>query len=128
MAFLGVFRQVTQLLSFRTLVACRRLQTLGREARDCSWLKDKLMGPKHRAVALTGYVSVCSVTSYHTCNGGNCLHCHNISSAGASWPGTLQQLPQGTSPRSPCAWPTRRRSPSARQAPAAQRQRCPWRL
>ena len=86
--------------------------------------------PKHIAVALTGYISVCSVTSYHACNGGNCLHCHNISSAGASWPGTLQQLWQGTSPHSPgaCSRPTHRRSPSARRAPAAHMQRHPRRL
>lgn len=60
-------------------------------------------GPKRVAVALTGYISVCSVTSYHACNGGNCLHCHYISSAGASWPATMQKLPQGTSPCSPDA-------------------------
>lgn len=123
---MGICRQVVWLLSFRTLVVCRCLQTLGsRELRDCFWLKDK-----HIAVALAAYISVCSVTSYHACNGGNCLHCHNISSAGASWLGTLQQLLRGTSPRSPGAgWrPTRRRSPATRQALAAPTQCRPWRL
>lgn len=41
-------------------------------------------GPKHIAVASTRCVSVCSVTSYQACNGGGCLHCHSISSAGTS--------------------------------------------
>lgn len=65
-------------------------------------VKRQADGPKHIAVALTAYISVCSVTSYDAYNGDNCLHCH-ISSARASWPGTLQQLLQGTSPHSPGA-------------------------
>lgn len=42
--------------------------------------------------------SVCSVTSYHACSGGKCLHCHNISPARASWLGMLQHFLQGTPP------------------------------
>lgn len=96
-------RQVVQLVSFRTLVCADAFRHRGAGSYGLLLVKRCAHGPKHVAVALTGYISVCSVTSYHACNGGNCLHCHYISSAGASWPATMQKLPQGKSPCTPDA-------------------------
>lgn len=117
-----------ELLSFGTPVVCRCLQALGSgELWDHSVTR-QAVGPKHIAVALTGYISVCSVTSYHACNRGSCLHCNNISSAGASWPGRLRQLLQALSPRSPGACQRPTHSPSTCWAPAAPAPHCPQRL